>query len=225
MFDTNNEFIKSDIYIIYNKIIIFKYFFLESLNFLCYNIFYTKNYSKTEVKMDIFVEQLVRKPSDGKTTALKVLIAAGMVIVTVLCVLLMFIGFAFGIIIAAGAIYGGIYLMTGLDAEYEYIVTNGEMDIDKIIAKRKRKRLITAKASSFERFGKLSGAPQAGSGVTVVKADGISSENTETYYADFTHPSMGNVRLIFSPEEKVVDGLKPFLPRLVKAEFERSSRQ
>lgn len=175
--------------------------------------------------MDIFVEQLVRKPSDGKTTALKILIAAGMVIITALCVMLMLIGFAFGIIVAAGALYGGFYLMTGLDTEYEYIITNGEMDIDKIIAKRKRKRLITAKASSFERFGKYSNAPQIGSDVTIVKADGISREESETYFADFTHPSMGNVRLIFSPEEKVVDGLKPFLPRLVKAEFDRNSRQ
>lgn len=175
--------------------------------------------------MDIFVEQLVRKPSDGKTTALKILIAAGMVIITGLCVMLMLMGFAFGIIVAAGALYGGFYLMTGLDVEYEYIVTNGEMDIDKIIAKRKRKRLITAKASSFEKFGKYSDAPQIGSGVTIVKADGICKEQTETFYADLTHPSIGSVRLIFSPTEKIVDGLKPFLSRTARAEFERSSRQ
>ncbi|MCD7730803.1 MAG: DUF6106 family protein [Oscillospiraceae bacterium] len=173
--------------------------------------------------MDVFAEQLVKKPLDGKTTALKVLIAAGMVILTAVCVFLMLTGFVFALIIACGVIYGGIYLISGLDAEYEYIVTNGEMDIDKITAKRKRKRLITVKASSFEGFGKLSDAPQIGSDVTIVKADGTGSEAAEVYYADLSHASFGSVRLIFSPEEKIIDSLKPFFSRTVRAEFERKS--
>lgn len=44
-----------------------------------------------------------------------------------------------------GSLYGGYILITNMSVEYEYIVTNGEMDIDKIIAKRRRKRLITVK--------------------------------------------------------------------------------
>lgn len=171
--------------------------------------------------MDIFVEQLVKKPSSGKTIALKVLIGAAAGLVAAVCVYLMLCGFVIALLLAAGAFYGGYYLISGLDSEYEYIVTNGEMDVDKIIAKRKRKRLITAKASTFERFGKLSDAPEVENGVTIVQAEGICDEPTENYYADFTHSSMGSVRLIFSPEEKVIEGIKPFLPRPVRIEFDR----
>lgn len=49
-----------------------------------------------------------------------------------------------------------------MSVEYEYIVTNGEMDIDKIIAKRRRKRLITVNARTFERFGPFKESDHAG---------------------------------------------------------------
>jgi hypothetical protein len=174
--------------------------------------------------MDTFVEQLVKKAPDGKTTALKVLVAFAMVVLCALCLLAMFMGFAFAIMVAAGVIYGGIYLITGFDAEYEYIVTNGEIDIDKIIAKRKRKRLITAKASKFDSFGKLSGAKEPSKDATVVKVDGTGTGAGESYYADFTHSAMGSVRLIFTPDERVIEGIVPYLPRLTRAEYERSGK-
>ncbi len=176
--------------------------------------------------MDVFVEQIVKKPADGKSIACKILIGAGTGLITVISLYLMLMGIVFALLIIFGAIYAGYFFITNFDVEYEYIVTNGEMDIDKIIAKRKRKRLITAKASSFEWFGRLSDAPEVKEGVTVIKADGIPFRNAETEVccADFSHPSIGAARLIFSPEKKVIEGLKPFLSRNTRAEFERSFR-
>ena len=40
------------------------------------------------------------------------------------------------------------YLM--FNVEYEYIVTNGELDIDRIIARRGRKRMINIKTNAYE---------------------------------------------------------------------------
>ncbi len=57
-----------------------------------------------------------------------------------------------GIFLAAAALYGGYYLTTKLDVEYEYI-TNGEIDVDKITAQRSRKRLITFRCGSATDFG------------------------------------------------------------------------
>ena len=39
--------------------------------------------------------------------------------------------------------------------EYEYIVTNGELDVDKIMGRSKRKRLVTADARNFEVFAPM----------------------------------------------------------------------
>ena len=92
--------------------------------------------------MDVFVEQLVKKPANGKTLALKILIVFGVIIVSAFCLYLALLGIILAILLIFAAIYAGFYLITGLDAEYEYIVTNGEIDIDKIIAQRKRKRQV-----------------------------------------------------------------------------------
>jgi len=167
--------------------------------------------------MDVFVEQIVKKATSGKDTVLKLLIGIGIGVLSAVCVFTFLFVIPFpglGLLLVAGIFYGGYFLLTGLDCEYEYIVTNGEIDVDKIIAKRKRVRLVTAKASLFEAFGEYNeNSPVAADGVTIVNAAGASdSESAKNYYADFKHASAGNVRLIFTPEERVVDAIVPFMP-------------
>ncbi|MBQ3162089.1 MAG: hypothetical protein IJC04_08190 [Oscillospiraceae bacterium] len=176
--------------------------------------------------MDIFVEQIVKKAPNGKDTAKKVLIVlCTCLLAAVLAFVMMFMPAFSGValLLLFGVMYGSYYLITGIDVEYEYIVTNGEMDIDKIIAKRKRSRLITGKVSSFEAFGKYADAPDIDSSVTIVSAVGtsLSGVETEEWYADFTHPSAGKVRLIFSAEDKVIEAIRPFLPRQLKVNLNK----
>jgi len=179
--------------------------------------------------MDVFVEQIVKKPSAGKDTALKILIGAGTALLGAACifVFLFIIPFAgLGLLLLFGICYGGYFLLTNLDCEYEYIVTNGDIDIDKIVAKRKRMRLITAKANTFEAFGEYNGStPPAAEGATVVNAAGINEfgGDTKTCYADFKHASAGDVRLIFTPEEKVIEAITPFLPAAVRISMRNKS--
>ncbi|MCM1022865.1 MAG: hypothetical protein NC395_02255 [Prevotella sp.] len=174
--------------------------------------------------MDVFVEQIVKKSASGKDTALKLLIGIGIGVLSAVCVFVFLFIIPFpgmGLLLVAGIFYGGYYLLTGLDCEYEYIVTNGEIDVDKIIAKRKRVRLVTAKASLFEAFGEYDeNSPMPADGVTVVHAAGYSdAEDAKNYYADFKHASAGNVRLIFTPEKRVVDAIVPFMPAPLRISF------
>lgn len=174
--------------------------------------------------MDIFAEQLVNKASDGKTVALKILIGMLAGLIAAASVFFTLIGLPIVLLLGMGAVYGGYYLISGFDCEYEYIVTNGDVDVDKIIAKRTRKRLITAKASLFERFGKLEDAPEISEKATIVKVDGICEQDTELYYADFTHQTIGETRLIFSPTEKLLESIVPFLPRNTRVEYDKAYR-
>ena len=176
--------------------------------------------------MDSFVEQIVKKTPNSKDTAKKVFIVVAMCLLSALLAFVMmfipaFAGISF--LLLFGVMYGGYYLITGCDVEYEYIVTNGEIDIDKIIAKRKRSRLITGKVSSFEAFGKYENAPDIDSNVTIVNAVGtsLSGNETEMWYADFTHASAGKVRLIISAEDKVIEAIRPFLPRQLKVNLNK----
>lgn len=163
--------------------------------------------------MDVFVEQMVVKPQKGKDYALKFLIALAAVVLSAFFVLILAI---MAFIPVVGIVYAAYYLISGLDCEYEYIVTNGEIDIDKIAGKRKRTRLITADARKFTAFGKLENAGKLPDKATVVDAtDGSGT----AFYADFVHGKLGETRLIFSPNEKVLEAVKPFIPRMIKREF------
>ena len=91
--------------------------------------------------MDVFVEYLVKKKNGGKELLLQILTVIGALLVFVL---MMVLGGIFPVVsmvttlLAFGALYGGYLLIISMNVEYEYIVTNGEMDVDKIIARRRR---------------------------------------------------------------------------------------
>lgn len=163
---------------------------------------------------DFYAEYLVEKRPTGADTTKKVLIFIGMFVLSL--VLFMFFSI-FGIILIGFLLYGGFYLLSGLSTEYEYIITNGSFDIDKVSGKRSRKRLISTEISTFTDFGRLSDAPDEQPDCTVV----LASDNMggEDYYADLKHASAGNVRVIFSPNEKIVEGIEMYLPRQVKLQY------
>lgn len=177
--------------------------------------------------MDIFVEQIVKRPADGKIWTVRILIGLAMGVLTALSLFVtLFVIPIIGVAMLFGVFWGGFRLITNSDCEYEYIVTNGEIDVDKIIAQRKRVRLITAKASTFEAFGEYTAdTPDASEDFTVVNAVGVNESEAEakTYYADFKHATAGNVRLIFSPEERVVEAIKPFLSSQLKYNMKKNN--
>ena len=163
--------------------------------------------------MDVFVEQMVVNPQKGKDLALKVLITLAAVILSGIFLLFLAV---MAFVPVVGIIYAAYYLISGLNCEYEYIVTNGEIDIDKIAGKRKRTRLITADARKFTAFGRLENAGKLPDKATIVDATDGSGH---AFYADFVHGKLGETRLIFSPNEKVLEAVKPFIPRMIKRDF------
>ncbi len=169
---------------------------------------------------DFYAEQLISKNSSGGDTVKKILIGLATTLAAIFIFGVTLVLFPVNLLLIGFVFYGGYYFMTGVDTEYEYILTNGDLDIDKIIGKRKRKRLITANISEFTAFGKLSEAGVGPEGATTVLVTDGTEENA--YYADFRHQSAGNVRLIFMPNEKMLNGIALYLPRQLKAEFNRN---
>ena len=86
---------------------------------------------------DLYIELLVKKKKTSTDTLLKAL----MIGVTVIFVLG---GILFNPIILIPAIVMGVvdyFKLPALDLEYEYLYVNGELDVDKIMSKQKRKRV------------------------------------------------------------------------------------
>lgn len=166
--------------------------------------------------MDVFLEQIVAKRSTGTDTLKKVGIFVALFIIIILSFtvlqLVPIIG-SLWMFVIAGAIFGAWYLLTNMSVEYEYILTNGEIDIDKIIARRKRKRLITVNTRNFTEFGLYRPEQHANEqyASTIMACSSLSDPNT--YYAVTDHPKFGKCMLIFSPNEKIVTNAKTYIKR------------
>lgn len=161
------------------------------------------------IKMDTYAEQLVIKENTTLDTLKRVLIIAGSFILAVA----LFLFFSIlgllpvGAILALGIAVGAYFLILNLGVEYEYIITEGELDVDKIVAKRTRSRLLTIKVEKFTEYGIITDAKEK-EGLTVFMTNG---RGYSDYYADFTHKTHGECRLIFSPDEKIQSLIEPYL--------------
>ena len=106
--------------------------------------------------MDVFLEYLMRKePSKGDT-----LKKTGLTFAAVLACIFVIIGFPllasflrnYVLIGVAAVIYGLMVLLRNFNLEYEYIFTNGTLDIDVIKAKRTRSRMISLQTIKIQRM-------------------------------------------------------------------------
>ena len=88
---------------------------------------------------DLYSEYLVKK----KPTALDAVIKYGLIILTVLAALAGL--FVSPVILVLAVIFGVVsyFVIPKTDIEYEYLFVNGELDIDMVMAKTKRKKVNT----------------------------------------------------------------------------------
>ena len=165
--------------------------------------------------MDNFAEYMVKKRPDSRDNAKRAGIIALAVVLCVASVFLVFVThIPFILLITCAIIYGAYFLITGTSVEYEYAVTNGEMDVDKIIARRKRVHLITVQTADFEAFGPLTDdVPDDDSRTLVLCADNTGEGE---YYADLTTEDYGETRIIFTPNQAVLEAIQAALPRKLR---------
>ncbi|MBQ8514450.1 MAG: hypothetical protein IJ496_03545 [Ruminococcus sp.] len=164
---------------------------------------------------DHFTEHLVKKvPTSQEKTKQLLMVLAAIVLTVGTAYMALATGWLIILTLTMGVIYGAYYILSGLGIEYEYTFTNGELDVDKIMGKRKRTNLITVDASKFEAFGALTDDVEDKPEATLV----LCSDNTGEgeYYADLITEEYGETRLIFTPSEKMVSYIEEALPRTLR---------
>lgn len=162
--------------------------------------------------MDIFVEQLIKK----KLAPKDYLLICAVILVSIILVFFAVVVIPqLAILILAGIIYGDYYLITSRSLEFEYSVTNGDITIDKIIYRRKRKHVISVDAHTVEEMGKYDAGKHSGKtyAARIFASETDSGENAWFFTA--RHPKQGNVLVVFNPNEKTLNAIRPFLPRQV----------
>lgn len=89
---------------------------------------------------DVFKEQMVKKIPSKNDTLKKI----GIVVLTLILSLISFMfAQAFAPVLVLAFCYASYYLISLQSIEYEYILTNNELDIDVIYNKSKRKRVFS----------------------------------------------------------------------------------
>ncbi len=171
--------------------------------------------------MDTFVEQLVKKKkSTGQILAIIGIVLAAVLLLAVSIVFISIVG-AFAAFIIAGVFYGAWYLLTAQNIEYEYCVTNGDIDIDRIVAQRKRRRIVSVSGKKIESAGRYVPEKWAGRPMdrTVIAAPSDREDNL--YYFTYHSKKRGHTLVVFQPDDRVKDSFYEGLPKLVQLDFNK----
>ena len=162
---------------------------------------------------DTFFEQIIPIRKNGKGIAAFFGI---WILAFILCVVIFLVGFAFlgslSLLLIFGIIFGAYKLSSMLNVEYEYIITNGTMDIDKITNRSSRKRMLSFELSGVSKIEKFN--PNAPSNPkTIVMACNADDENAYLMVAE--REGKGNVELVFSPDDRIKSAVKKFVLKYI----------
>ncbi|MBP3706481.1 MAG: hypothetical protein J6J13_04460 [Clostridia bacterium] len=164
--------------------------------------------------MDVFFEQIVEKKKNAKEYVLLALIWFA---VAAIAIFIMLNAALLGPItllpiIAIG--YGAYKISMNFFVEYEYIITNGTLDIDKIVAKSSRKRVASIELSSVDSLERYTPAskPKAGYERIVIACD---ESDNNAYAIVVVKEGRGRQYIVFSPNDKIKGAVVKFLPKFI----------
>ena len=161
---------------------------------------------------DVFKEQIIKRKATFKDTAIRICLI-------ILVVLIFFAALAMGlgglaVLIGAAAGFGATHLMSFLSVEYEYVFTNGELDIDVIYNKSRRKRVFSSHVKEIEIMAHIEDNVHAGSfqNFEVLK-DFSSGETTPDTYVFMINHQNKRTKIIIEPNEKMLKAISGTLSR------------
>ena len=162
--------------------------------------------------MDTFFEQLITIKKDGK--ALAAIIGIWFLAFIILFLLFTYLLTGLSFLLACGILYGAYWLSSKLNVEFEYIITNVWMDIDKIINKSARTRILGFDLQKVTRLEKYNPAFLN----NINKKDVVFACNPDgenVYFMVAEKSNGGSAYLVFAPDKKIQTGIKKFAPRFL----------
>lgn len=169
--------------------------------------------------MEIFVEEMVAKKKNGACNArilgLAVLCFA-VVFILMTVVITAFAAFApFIFLASAGCVYGTYILISGENVEFEYALVNNEIDIDKIVNRKKRKKLTSANLRELESFGtrKNPDYEKYVRDPAVKKVYACRDKNADDVFFLLYIENTVKKMLVFSPSEKITSVVEKYNPK------------
>jgi len=160
---------------------------------------------------DVFKEQIIKRKPNAKDMIFRALIVIATAVIVIAALIMLQ---SIGVLVAFAACFGAYYLMSFFNVEYEYIFTNGDLDIDVIYSKSRRKRLFTGNVKKFDlmchvedkmRIGEFAGAE-----VKLDYSGGVPNQNT---YAFLTVHNNKRTKVTIEPNEKILKAISGAMSR------------
>ena len=158
---------------------------------------------------EFYTEQLVKQKATLSTMIKK---SAVVVFVIVMFLVALLISLA-AIPLFIGAVALAVFLWKRFNLEFEYLYYNGDLDIDKIMGMQKRKRVFSANVKTMEVIAP-SGSFELQQYQNLKKYDCSTNSGNKTYEMVIPHKGQ-KVRVIFEPNEKILQDLRRWEPRKV----------
>ena len=170
-------------------------------------------------KMDSFCEQIVPVRKGIKQWALlcAIWVAAFVVVFLIVSYVLKNIALiGIGVLLIVGAFYGATRLSKLFDVEYEMIVVNKDMDIDKITAKSSRKRVLSIQLADVEEYGEYTKERQDRlAGKQFDARCFYCNPDDKAQYMIYKHPKKGKLLIVVSMNDKLKEEALKTIPRFV----------
>ena len=162
--------------------------------------------------MDTFFEQIVSIRKSGK--ALAGIIGIWLLAFIISAALLLFpILGSFNLIIICGVLFGAFKLSTFFNIEYEYIITNGTLDVDKIINRSSRKRILSLELPQTSRLEKFN--PHMLQNLNAKQVIIACNNTDEAYLLVSEKEGKGASYLVFAPDERLRSAIVKFVPKFI----------
>ncbi len=161
--------------------------------------------------MDAFAEKIITRKKTRVEYFIMGLLFTIWLFLSVFFIFLFSLGFLLDVLMLLGL----YYLLKGMNVEYEYAVTNGELDIDRITAKSKRKRIFSANCKDFEILARASNENfnEAKNIKNIIKA--VSSDDSPDIYFIVLHYKESKTLVLFEPDEIMLKTFKNYIPKKV----------
>lgn len=158
---------------------------------------------------EFYTELLVKRKPGAKENFTKVLL-----IIMVILALMTIPMYTFGILIFVAVVALVVFMYSRLDVEFEYLYFNGDLDVDIIYRKMKRKKVFSMNVSEMEILAPVN-AMEVKHYQKLRTFDYSSGVNNGKQYVMIVSKNGQKGRIIFEPNEKIVEDIYLRAPRKV----------
>lgn len=158
---------------------------------------------------DTFIEQLVKQ----RQTTSNLLKKCGLIVFTVLSVFLVLL-MPVLLPLPVLLIVLDVFLIRRMDLEFEYSYFNGDLDIDKIMAKQSRKRVFSTDMESMIVVAPV-GSIELQPYKQLKGIDYSSNAGNGKVYELVTNCNGRKVKVLLEPSQELLDGMRMKAPRKV----------